>query len=219
MVEPQEPMQQSVPSVELVRQAQAGDSAARNRLFERYYARVLRIVRVRLGAELRRELESCDAVQETFLAALHAFDRFEMRDDGALVHWLATLAERRIRDAARRQAALKRDPQHALALADLRQALESGELTLEPANAAQDPGGLAARGEEAALVDEELALLSEPARELVLLRNVAGASWQTVAERGGFRTERAARVAHAKALVELGLRLRQRGIRGPDDAG
>lgn len=213
MVEPSEPLQQSAePSIELVRRAQGGDASALNLLFGRYYPRVLRIVRVRLGAALRSHLDSSDAVQETFLAAVQGFDRFEMRDDGALVHWLATLAERRLRDAARLHGAAKRDPGRGVALEDLRRMLETGEAVLEPAGSGLTPGGLVEQGEAGAIVDEELAALPEARRDLILLRDVAGASWQTVTERGGYRTERAARVAHAKALVELGLRLRARGL-------
>jgi len=209
--------QSSAPSVELVRRAQVGDAAALNLLFARYYPRVRRIVRARLGAALRTELDSGDAVQETFLAAVQGFDRFEMRDEGALVHWLATLAERRLRNAARLHGTAKRDAGRVLALAELQRALASGEITLEPAGSDLTPGVLAAQGEEEAIVEEELAELPEPARELLLLRNVAGASWETVAQRCGCRTERAARVAHAKALLELGLRVSRRGVgpRGP----
>jgi len=203
----------SHPSVELVVRAQDGDQSALNLLFGRYEARVRRIVRVRLGATLRAQLDTSDAVQETFLAAVQGFDRFEMRDEGALVHWLAVLAERRIRDAARVQGAAKRDAGRALALEGLQRALESGEIVFEPAGSDLSPSMLAAQGEEGAIVDEELAELPEPARELLLLRNVAGASWQVVAEQLGYRTERAARMAHSKALVELGQRVRTRGIR------
>jgi RNA polymerase sigma factor (sigma-70 family) len=216
MTAPSDPFPSPEPSVELVRRAQAGDGSALNVLFGRYYERVLRIVRVRLGPGLRTQLDSCDAVQETFVAAVQGFDRFEMRDEGALIHWLATLAERRLRDTARRQGAAKRDAARVLALAELRRALESGEIAVEPAGSAPTPGLLAARGEERAIVEEELAALAEPAREILLLRDVAGASWATVAERCGHRTERAARVAHAKAVVQLALRVRRRGI---DTAG
>jgi RNA polymerase sigma-70 factor (subfamily 1) len=206
-------------SVELVRRAQDGDQSALNQLFGRYYARVRRIVRVRLGAALRAQLDTSDAVQETFLAAVQGFDRFEMRDEGALVAWLAALAEQRLRDAARRQGAAKRDPGHVVALVELRRGLESGEIVLEPPGSDDTPSQLVAQGEEGSIVEEELSQLPEAARDLLLLRNVAGASWETVAERCGYRTERAARFAHSKALVELGLRVRRRGVGGTQPGG
>ena len=65
-------------SVFLVRQAQDGDLEALGRLFERYYDRVRKIVRARLGRNLRAAVDSVDVMQDTFVAAVQAFDRFEM---------------------------------------------------------------------------------------------------------------------------------------------
>src|SRR5262245_29002800 len=87
-------------TLQLVRRVQSGDRAALQPLFERYYDRVRRIARVRLGAGLRQRMDSGDIVQETFIAALSGFDRFELRDEASLLQWLAVLLENRIRDAA-----------------------------------------------------------------------------------------------------------------------
>jgi RNA polymerase sigma-70 factor (ECF subfamily) len=199
---PEEAPRPAAHTAELVRRAQLGEPAAFDELFTRYHERVLRIVRIRIGPELRRALDSMDAVQETFLSAVQDFDRFEMRDEGALVRWLAALAEHRLQDAARRHSAARRD------------ALRAVPLEAEAAHPGRTPASLAARAEAETIVDEEIAALSEPWRELLLLRNVAGASWSAVTERLGYRTERAARVAHTKALEELALRLQRRGA-GP----
>ena len=59
-------------SLDLVRSAQEGDSDALNLLFERYYERVRRVVRMRLGRKLRQEMDSGDILQETFMAAAKA---------------------------------------------------------------------------------------------------------------------------------------------------
>ena len=53
-------------SLDLVRSAQNGDGGALNLLFERYYERVRRVVRMRLGNKLRQEMDSGDILQETF---------------------------------------------------------------------------------------------------------------------------------------------------------
>ena len=82
---------------ELIGKAQGGSAEARNRLFERYYPRVLRVVRVRVGPELRRR-EDLDAVaQRSFAAALAAFDALDGPDEGRLIHWLSETAEARVR--------------------------------------------------------------------------------------------------------------------------
>ena len=44
-------------TIDLVRRAQRGDDDALNRLIDRYYDRIQRIVRIRLGPRLRRDLE------------------------------------------------------------------------------------------------------------------------------------------------------------------
>lgn len=46
--------------------------------------------------------ESQDFVQDAVLEAIRGFDRLEIRDERALVRWLATVARNRIRDAGRR---------------------------------------------------------------------------------------------------------------------
>ena len=74
-------------SLELVSRAQAGDGDARERLFTRYYPRVLRVVRARMGVRLRELEDPWDIVQNTFMAALGALERFEAREDAALIDW------------------------------------------------------------------------------------------------------------------------------------
>src|SRR6185436_18440399 len=95
-------------TLDLLRRAQQGERPALERLLERYYERVRRIVRLRLGPSLRRRLESGDILQETFLAAVRNFARFELRDEGSFINWLAVLAENQIRDAADHHGAQKR---------------------------------------------------------------------------------------------------------------
>ena len=54
--------------------------------------------------------------------------------------------------------------------------------------------------------------LPEEYRELILLRNYAGASWESVAEETGRPSAAAARMMHARALVELGKLVRAAGV-------
>jgi len=196
-------------SIELIRGAQAGDQAALNRLFARYYDRVRRIVRLRLGNRLREHLESADVLQGTFVAAVEDFERFEARDESSLIHWLAKLAEREILDAARYHGAQKRDAGRAVALEAIRAACASGELRIEPSAPTDLPLGKLEDEEERELVESAIRSLPDEMRELVVLRHYVGASWADVVRELGHRTERAARVAHGKAMLALGARLRE----------
>jgi len=197
------------PTVELVRRAQQGDAAAREALFARYGGRVLAIVRARLGAKLRGALESGDILQEAMLEALRGLERFEMREESSLIRWLAQLVEHRITARASYHGASKRDapvvplegePSAGGSLASELSARQPGPATELESREASDS------------VQSALAELPERQRELVLLRDYAGESWDEIAKTIGAPTPAAARMLHARALVRLGALLRQRGL-------
>jgi RNA polymerase sigma-70 factor (ECF subfamily) len=87
---------------ELVALAQGGDNSALDQLCKVYSERVQRMVRFRMGTELRGRLESMDLVQDAFVAALKGLDRFEYRDEGDFLRWMSKIAENRIRDNLKR---------------------------------------------------------------------------------------------------------------------
>jgi RNA polymerase sigma factor (sigma-70 family) len=205
-------MDSSGGSLELVRRAQGGELGALDLLFARYYERVRKVVRLRMGLGLRRDLESDDILQETFLAAVEDFDRFEIESDASLIQWLARLAENRMRDAAKHRGALKRDRRREIALEHVRASQSLAPSTIALADSAALPFDVVADAERAERFERCVASLDEEARELVLLRHYIGADWKTITEDRRYRTERAARVAHAKALFELGRRLRDEGL-------
>ena len=69
-------------------QARGGDRAAYDRLFALHADRALMFVRARLGPRLRASVESADVLQDAYLAAHAAFDRFNYTDEGAFARWL-----------------------------------------------------------------------------------------------------------------------------------
>jgi len=206
----EEPEVDCTVSLDLVRQAQAGRHEALNRLFERYYERVRRIVRLRLGRHLRSAVDSGDILQNTFIAAVQGFDRFEMRDEASLIHWLSKLAEHQIMGAADYFGAKKRDKRREVQLPSAGGSSESGprqELAAEETPALD---GLADQ-EQIEIVEACLEELPPDYRELILLRNYAGASWEMVAQETGRPSGAAARMMHARAMIELGKLVRRRG--------
>jgi RNA polymerase sigma-70 factor (ECF subfamily) len=200
-------------SLDLVLRAQQGDEVALNRLVERYQARVLRIVRLRLGARLREKVESVDILQETFLAAVRSLHSFEMREEASLIQWLSRLAERQIIAAADYHGAKKRDQrkERPLAATDDDGATATVPLHLVDGREGQ-PMDLMGDSEERDRIEAALERLPEEHRELILLRNYAGMSWEAIAEETGRPSHAAARMMHARALVELG-----KLLRGPGD--
>jgi RNA polymerase sigma-70 factor (ECF subfamily) len=200
-------------SLELVLRAQGGDREALEKLITRYRERVLKIVRLRLGSKLREQVDSEDILQETFVTAVRLLESFEMRDEASLIHWLARLAERQIIAAADHHGARKRDHARNVPLTNAVSTGAGGTRThLHFANDTTQPLARMQRAEEAHIVEDCLARLPDEYRELILLRNYAGASWDTVAEETGRPSPAAARMMHARALVELGKLVREAGL-------
>lgn len=200
---PLAPTLEELPTIDLVQRTQAGDPAAREALFARYRARVLAIARVRLSAKLRATVESGDILQEALLEAVRGIDRFEMREESSLIRWLAVLVERRLTARARHENTWKRSG-------------GAQPLVNDPPSDTPEPAEAVGSGEDTELVQAALAALPERSRELVLLRDYAGASWDSIATELGFASPDAARMMHARALVKLGAELRARGLRDED---
>ena len=196
-------------SLELVHDAQGGDLDALNRLFARYYERVHRIVRVRLGSRLRQHFDTEDILQDTFIAAVQNFDRFEVRDSAALIHWFSRIAEHRIMAASERLGRKKRDPARERALQYVQDSQRSGELNLEPAASVAAPLSAMIRNEDLEQLEQCLGALKEEWREVILLRHYAGASWPTIQGILGANSPDAVRMLYSRGITELTLQVRK----------
>jgi RNA polymerase sigma-70 factor (subfamily 1) len=192
-------------TLDLVRQAKAGSATALNALFGRYYERVRKVVRVRLGARLRGRLETGDILQETFLSALKSFDRFEVRDESEILHWLSAVAENQIRGAADHHGAQKRSLSREIRMDDG----DDDRRPLEFTAGRTLPLEAAVRSERTALVERCLDGLSDGDREVIIQRDYMGASWEAIARETGRPSPDAARMKHAHAIVELARRMRR----------
>jgi RNA polymerase sigma-70 factor (subfamily 1) len=190
-------------SFALFRQAQAGELTAFDRLFGRYYNRVHAIVRARLGPGLRRELESDDILNEAMIQAIQGFDKFEVSSKSKLIALFAGIVENRIKAAARHARAAKRNRAVERALDHVQTSLSNGSIRLEPIADTSLPIEKAAKGEQRSRLHEAMAQLSDDQRRAIALREYAEASWQEIAEELGQPTPDAARMFHARALVQL----------------
>jgi RNA polymerase sigma-70 factor (ECF subfamily) len=197
-------------SRELVTRAQDGDLDSYNRLFERYYQRVLHIVRIRLGKHIKSFVEAEDILQETFIAAIKTFDRFEMRHESSLISWLARLAENKIREAVDYHHAKKRDRRRERALVYVRGAMASGSLHFDLPASIDLPIDQVSDKELIKIMGECLAEMSADHREVILLRLYHKGSWAWVAEQMGKPTDGAARELFRRAKLSLIKRMSER---------
>lgn len=203
---PPNPPQES--SVEdLVHRAQAGDRAALEVLFSRHLVRIRRIAERRLGPGLRRDLDAADIVQDSLAVALRKLPGFRLQGEGSFLHWMGSIVEHQITDRSAWQHAKSRD--HAREVA-----MDAGGSDDRPARpvrqvADEDPTPLqeAVLHEARDLVVESLAALDPPHRQVLLLREYEGLSWEDIASRTGHASPDAARMFHARALELLGARM------------
>jgi RNA polymerase sigma-70 factor (ECF subfamily) len=187
-------------SMLLLERAQEGDPDALDRLVGRYYGRVLHIVRLRMGPWLRAHVESGDILQETFAAAVAGLDRFEPRDEASLIHWLSQVAENRIRKQVERLQAQKRDARRDVPMAAPG---ASGPQVWEPASPGRSASSELSDAEWIDILEGCIHALPDNQRDVILLRNYAEASWQTVADTLTLPSPDAARMAHKRAMAAL----------------
>lgn len=202
---PPEPLHELSRSIELVRQFHAGDPAACNELLARYRPRLVRIVRVKLGADLRALLDEEDVVQEALLVAATKLSSFELRSHAGLLHWLARIAENVIRQKREHHGAEKRAHGRAVPLQP-----GTGTTGFALAASGLSPSRQASRTELEALVDATVEQLEPPEyRAVILQRDYYQEEWEEVRRALGRPTVAAAQELYRRAHQRLKERLRK----------
>jgi RNA polymerase sigma-70 factor (ECF subfamily) len=183
----------------LLRAARDGSPEALGQLYGRIGGRLLALIRLRMGRDLRARLESRDILQNTLLKSFEHLDQFKGGDGPSLMAWLARIAENEIRDQADFQHRQRRDVAAAVSLEDSR----------APAIAATVRSALsqAVLNEEARRLEQALESLDPDHREVIVLRKFEELGYRDVAARMG-RSEDACRMLLARAMTALTLKLR-----------
>jgi len=190
-------------SLVLLERYQGGDEAALNKLMTRYYPRVERIVRARMGGFLRSRMEVEDVLQQVFVRAMRDMGGLELREDAALIHWLARLVENELANLARDQKAIKRDARREHALEQLANTGMQSTLAFDLSNGDPRLASQVANRELEEILDECIAKLEPKHRDVILHRDYAGGSWEWVAEELESASPDAARKLYARARIEL----------------
>jgi RNA polymerase sigma-70 factor (ECF subfamily) len=187
---------------ELVVLAQGGDNSALDQLCRVYGERVHRIVRFRMGAELRGKLESMDLVQDAFVAAVRDLGDFEYRDEGDFLRWMSQIAENRIRDNLKRLHTDKRDIRREVPI-DLRvpTTWDNGPRMPEPIRNTT-PSVIMSVSEELDKLENAMNLLKPEYREVIVLTQIEGLSLKEIGDRLG-KSPDAIRMLVARAMATL----------------
>lgn len=164
--------------------------------FERYRERLLSVIYLRMGPDLRARMDPEDVLQEVAIEAIHSWHTLDDPENAGA--WLVTLARRKVARILRDQVGVAaRDPrreQHMktdLPLADRR----SGPVTV------------ADRRDRLALLEDALCKLSEDHREVIVLSRIEGLSAKEIGERMN-RSENAVHLLLSRALKRLAQELR-----------
>ena len=173
---------------ELVVLAKGGDNSAQDRLCRVYGERVRRIVRLRMGAEIRSKLESMDLVQDALMCALRDLGDFTYRNEGDFLRWLTKIAENRLRDNVDKLHAEKRDIRREIRLDD--RGRTTGRMLVGTAGSieATTPSVIMSRKEDLDRLEKAMDKLRPEYREVIMLAKVEELSYSQIGDRLGKST-------------------------------
>ncbi|MHC4507475.1 MAG: sigma-70 family RNA polymerase sigma factor [Planctomycetota bacterium] len=186
----------------LVTRAKAGDESARNQLCEAYVERVRRIVRLRMGAELRSKLQSMDIVQDALMSALRDLDGFNYSTEGDFVSWLSGIAENQIRGNLDRLHAAKRDMRREVPLEQRLSSTggQSGQ-AIYPVSQTT-PSLIFTRKEDLDRLEQAMDQLKPAHRQVIILARIEGLAHKDIAARMG-KSPDAVGMLLSRALLAL----------------
>jgi RNA polymerase sigma-70 factor (ECF subfamily) len=187
---------------ELVALAQNGDNSALDQLCKVYGERVQRIVRFRMGAELRGKLESMDLVQDAFVAAVRDLGSFQYRDEGDFLRWMSKIAENRIRDNLKRLHADKRDIRREVPINHRVPTAENNCPHMPEPIRTTTPSVIMSISEELNKLENAMNLLRLEYREVIVLNQIEGLSLKKIADRLN-KSPDAVRMLVARAMASL----------------
>jgi len=188
----------------LLRRAREGEAEALGDLLRRYSGRLERMVRLRIDRRLQGRIDVADVLQEAFLVATRAFDRYSDLPTGSFFVWLRRIVERQIIDVHRRHlGAQARDARREISIDQgLWTEATSAALAAHLLGSLPTPSEAAVRAELRARIEAALDALDPLDREVLALRHFEQLTNGETAEVLGIR-ESAASKRHLRALERL----------------
>lgn len=160
----------TVDDADIIRKVRAGDADAFGALVEKYGGRIARLVR----GFVRNEQDAQDVAQDAFLKAFARLDRFDGRS--AFYTWLYRIAANTAMDHNKK---VRRRPAP-LPLEAPREE-EEGRTGISPAAPGPSPAQGAMTAELRRRIDEAMDSLPEVYRQVVVLRELEGLSYDDMA--------------------------------------
>ncbi len=189
----------------LLAHARQGDRTSLGDIAELYTNYLKLLARVQIDRHLQRRLSPSDLVQETFVKAWANFAQFRGQTEQELLAWLRSILVNAVKSAIERELkAGKRNARREVSLNERVAQLDRSVEQIDRALVSQvsSPSVQAGRREAAAIVADHLAALPDHYREVIVLRNLEGISFDEIANRMG-RTTSAVRSLWVRAIERL----------------
>lgn len=162
---------------ELLARARQGDEHALARLFSEHQERLVRMVELRLDANLRRRLDPGDVVQEAWLEIVRRFPQWSVAANPPFHVWLRlTTAQALVQAQRRHLGARARDARLEAPTQASRASVSAANIAELFVASATSPSQAFQRDELRVRVTSALAELDELDREIVALRHFEGLS-------------------------------------------
>ena len=164
--------------------------------FERYRERLLSVIYLRMGPDLRARMDPEDVLQEVAIEAINSWPTLE--EPQHVGAWLVVLAKRKVARILRDQVGVAaRDPRRERAI----------KTDLPLSDRRSGPVTAADRRDRLVQLEAALASLADDHREVILLSRIEGLPAKEVGERMG-RTENAVYLLLGRALKRLAQELK-----------
>jgi RNA polymerase sigma-70 factor (ECF subfamily) len=186
----------------LIALAKDGDESALDQLCRVYGARVLWIIRLRMGRELRSQLESMDLVQDVLISALKDLGHFRYKTEGDFLRWLSGIAENKLRGHLQRLHANKRDIRKEVRLNGYRPTAEDSFVAALDAVDTTTPSAIMSRKEDLDKLEKAIDELKPEYRKIIVLTKIEGLSYKEIGDRLG-KSSDAVRKLVSRAMEEL----------------
>jgi RNA polymerase sigma-70 factor (ECF subfamily) len=183
--------------VSIIRQAKDGSQEALNTIFNSYGAKLMALIRLRMGPSLRQRVESQDVLQQTMLKAYQHLEQFGGAGETSLMAWMGAIARNEIRDLAKFMGRQGRDARNEVPL-DL-----VSEIAATQLRTAVSRLHLEAQVHE---LERAIESLGEDHREVILLRRFEELSFPEIGARLD-RSPDACRMLYSRAMAALTIEL------------
>jgi len=187
---------------ELVTLAKGGDEPALGQLCSVYGERIRRIIRLRMGAEIRPRLDSMDLVQDALFSALGGLKDFTYKNEGDFLRWLTKITQNQLRDNLDKLYTNKRDIRKEIRLENYGPTTGGGFVGNPGPIADTTPSVIMSKKEDLDKLEKAIDKLKPDYREVIVLAKIDGLTYKEIADKLGKTIDS---VAHLLSRAMLAL--------------